>query len=170
VHVFLQGSLTHFGVFHLLRMLRGAGATGRLELRRGDVVANIWVDSGRSAFARTSGPALRVGDILIQRGDLVSEAVEFAAAIQTDTPGERIGRMLVDSGALTEEQLRDALLTVQRDIIGRLLGWRDGSFVYMPDEHIDGEDIRLDLRTDLEAIHMTHRESAADRPDGAQAA
>jgi hypothetical protein len=167
VHVILQGSLSHFGAFHLLRMLRGAGATGRLELRCGDEVGNIWVDSGRSAFARTSGHALRVGDILIQRGDLVAEAVEFAAAIQTDTPGERIGRMLVDSGALTEEQLRDALLTVQRDIVARLLAWREGTFLFLPEERIDGEDVRLDLRTDLEAIHMSRRPTAID---GAQAA
>jgi hypothetical protein len=173
VHAILQGSLTHFSAFHLLRMLRGAGATGRLELRRGEEIASVWVDAGRSAFARTTGPAMRVGDILIERGDLVAEAVEFAAAIQTDTPGERIGRMLVDSGALTEEQLRDALLTVQRDLIGRLLAWREGTFSYAADERIEGEDVRLDLRTDLEAIHVAYRSNGAVSPgrsDGARAA
>ena len=125
-------------------------------------------DTAESATATTATFGYTLMSELRGPNDLVAEAVEFAAAIQTDTPGERIGRMLVDSGALTEEQLRDALLTVQRDIVARLLAWRDGTFSFVPDERIDGEDVRLDLRTDLEAIHMSHRSSAAI--DGAQAA
>jgi hypothetical protein len=144
----LTGTLSYFNVAQVLRLLQAARATGRLELERGDERTDLFVEDGRTLFARTSGATLRVGDVLVRRGDVRPEAVEFVLAAQQDQPGARIGRMLVDSGALTESQINAAVLAVQRYIVVGILTWREGAFRFLPEETIVGEDIRLDLDVD----------------------
>src|SRR5262245_39114784 len=102
----LTGTLGTFSPVHVLRMLQSARATGLLELARGDEVVDLYVQQGLSVFARTNGATVRVGAVLVQRGDLPREAIELALAVQADQPGQRIGRMLVESGAVTEAQMR----------------------------------------------------------------
>jgi hypothetical protein len=144
----LTGSLSHFNLAHVLRLLQTTRSTGHLELQRGDECTDLFVEDGRSLFARTTGVSLRVGDILVRRGELRPEAIELVLAFQQDQPGTRLGRMLVDNGVLTEAQIRDALLVVQRHIVVAALRWRTGSFRFGADERLTGEDVRLDLDVD----------------------
>ena len=144
----LTGTLSYFNVAQLLRLLQAARATGRLEVRRGDDRTELFVEDGRTLFARATGATLRVGDVLVRRGQVRPEAIEFVLAIQQDNPGARIGLMLVESGALTESQIRAAVLAVQRYIVLGILPWREGTFRFWPEEKIVGEDIRLDLDVD----------------------
>jgi len=144
----LAGALSHFSVAQLLRLLQAARATGRLELRRGEEHTDLFVEDGRTLFGRASGATLRVGDVLVRRGEVRPEAIEFVLAFQQDHPGARIGRMLVDSGALTEGQILAAVLAVQRYVVLGILPWREGTFRFWPDEKIANEDIRLDLDVD----------------------
>jgi hypothetical protein len=144
----LAGTLKGFNVVQVLRLLQAARVTGRLELRREGERIDLFVEAGRTLFARSTGASLRVGDVLVRRGEVRPEAIEFVLAIQQDRPGERIGRMLVRSGALTEEQIREAVLAVQRHIVIGSMLWRDGWFRFLPDETIDGEEVRMDLDVD----------------------
>jgi two-component system, chemotaxis family, sensor kinase CheA len=52
--------------------------------------------------------AAKLGDILVERGDVPREAAEAAASRQ-----ERLGRLLIQDGALTEERLNAALAEQQ---------------------------------------------------------
>lgn len=144
----LDGSLTHFGLAPVLRLLQATRSTGRLELERGDERTEIFVEQGRWLFARANGPALRIGELLVRRGDLRPEAIELALALQRDTSEARLGRMFVENGVLTEEQIRSAVLEVQRHIVVATLMWRSGTFRFGPGEVLDGEDIRLELDVD----------------------
>lgn len=144
----LTGALSHFNVAQLLRLLQAARATGRLELERGDERTNLFVEEGRTLFARATSTTLRMGDVLVRRGQVRPEALEFVLAVQQDNPGSRIGRMLVDSGALSESQIRAAVLAVQRYIVLGVLPWREGTFRFWPEEKITGEDVRLELDVD----------------------
>ena len=144
----IAGTLSYFSSAHLLRLLQSARATGRLELERGEERTDLFVEDGRTLFARTTGATLRVGDVLVRRGEVRPEAIEFVLAVQQDQPGARIGKMLVESGALTETQINEAVLAVQRHIVLGILMWREGTFRFFPDETIVGEDVRLDLDLD----------------------
>lgn len=144
----LVGSLSHFSLPHLLRMLQATHSTGRLELERHDERTELFIEEGRSIFARTTGATLRIGDILVRRGELRPEAVDFALAVQQDRPEARLGRMLVDNGVLTQQQINEAVLAVQRHIVLNALRWRMGTFRFGPDERLSGEDIRLPLDVD----------------------
>jgi len=147
--LYLNGSLAHFNAGHLLRLLQAARVTGCLKLERAKEKINLYVEDGRTLFAQSTGATLRVGDVLVRRGEVRPEAIEFVLAIQQDRPGLRIGHMLVQSGALTEEQIREAVLAVQRHIVLGLLLWKEGRFTFRPDERIEEEEIRLDLDVDM---------------------
>jgi hypothetical protein len=99
-------------------------------------------------FARTEGQSVRVGQVLVHRGWLSPEGLELALAMQQDRPGQRLGSMLLASGMITTEQLQEAVRDVLRRILYGVLMWRDGRFRFLPDEHPDREDIRLDLELD----------------------
>jgi hypothetical protein len=142
------GSLSYLNVGQLLRLLQTVQATGRLELVRAKERTDVFVEEGRTLFARTTGASLRVGDVLVRRGAAPPEAIELVLAVQRDQPGARIGRMLVESGVLTESEIHEAVLAVQRAIVLGLLTWREGRFRFFPEERIEGEDIRLDLDLD----------------------
>lgn len=144
----LSGTVSYLGVGQVLRLLQALRATGRLELERPTERTDVYVEDGRTLFARTTGTTLRIGDFLVRRGKARAEAIEFVLALQRDQPGARLGRMLVESGALTEPQIREAVLAVQRAIVLALLTWREGSFRFLAGERIEGEDIRLDLDVD----------------------
>ena len=157
----LSGALIHFLPIQILRLLQLAGATGRLEITHGDERADLFLINGRSAFAFTNAVHLRVGEVLVNGGDIRPEAVELTVAVQQDQPGFRLGRMLVEGGVVEPSRLRAAVLEVQRRIICRVLLWEDGDFQFHPGERASEEDITLDLDLDrliIEALRLAAAE------------
>ena len=153
----LYGSLTHFMPVQILRLLQAARSTGRLEIRRGDEYADLFLIDGRSGFALTNGVHVRVGDVLVDGGDIRPEAIDLFVAVQRDQPGSSLGRMLVESGAVTPERMRQAVLEVQRRIVCSVLLWQQGEFAFHPGERANEEDITLDLDLDrliLDALRL----------------
>jgi hypothetical protein len=163
----LSGTLDHFMPVQILRFLQMAGSTGRLEITHGDERADLFLISGRSAFALTNGVHLRVGDVLVNGGDIRPEAIELTAAYQQDRPGSPLGKMLVDNGAVDPARMRAAVLEVQRRIVCRVLLWRDGTFVFHPGERASDEDITLDLDLDrlvIEALRLAGQSGSNEAP------
>lgn len=157
----LSGALAHFLPIQILRLLQLAGATGRLEIAHGDERADLFLINGRSAFAFTNAVHLRVGEVLVNGGDIRPEAVELTVAVQQDQPGFRLGRMLVEGGVVEPSRLRAAVLEVQRRIVCRVLLWEDGEFQFHPGERASEEDITLDLDLDrliIEALRLAAAE------------
>jgi len=153
----LSGTLDQFMPVQILRLLQNARSTGRLEIIRGAERADLFLVEGRSAFALTNAVHLRVGDVLINGGDIRPEAVALIAGIQEDQPGSPLGRMLVESGAVDEPRMRAAVLEVQRRIVCNVLLWQSGEFRFLPGERANDEDMMLDLDLDrlfLESLRL----------------
>jgi Domain of unknown function (DUF4388) len=144
----LEGDLRHFLPSEVFQLLHLAQATGRLEFARATETAELFFERGRPVFARTSGSSVKVGQILVHRGEVSPEALELALAVQKDAPGERVGSMLVGSGAATPEQIQRAVAEVVRRILYGMLLWRDGRFGFYPGERAVGEDVHLDVELD----------------------
>jgi hypothetical protein len=164
----LSGVLEHFPPVQILRLLQMSGASGRLELVRGEERAEVFLNDGRPSFARTNGQHSRLGDVLVGSGDIRPEAIELTVAVQQDQPGERMGAMLVESGIVDHTRMREAVLEVQRRIVCRVLLWRDGEFRFHPGEHAANEDITLALDLDgliIEALRSAeaHGENGENR-------
>jgi hypothetical protein len=144
----LEGDLKHFLPSEVFQMLQLAQATGRLEFARATETAELFFERGRPVFARTTGQSVRVGQILVHRGDVSPDALELALAVQKDSPGERVGTMLVNSGAVTPEQVQRAVSEVVRRILYGMLLWREGRFRFNPGTRPEGEDVQLDMELD----------------------
>jgi hypothetical protein len=153
----LEGDLRQFLPSEVFQMLHLAQSSGRLEFARAAETAELFFERGRPVFARTSGQAVRVGQILVHRGEVAPEALELALAMQQDRPGERLGSMLVASGAVTPEQVQRAVAEVVRRILYGMLLWREGRFRFFPGERPIGEDVQLDVELDrliLEGLRL----------------
>ncbi len=144
----LEGDLKHFLPSEVLQLLHLAQATGRIEFVRPSETAELFFERGRPVFARTTGHSVKVGQILVHRGEVSPDALELALAVQKDAPGERVGSMLVNSGAATPEQVQRAVGEVVRRILYGMLLWRDGRFAYHPGERPEGEDVQIDVELD----------------------
>ncbi len=161
----LEGDLKHFLPSEVLQMIHLAQATGRVEFKRAGEVAELYFERGRPVFARTTGQSVRVGQILVHRGEVAPETLELALAVQKDAPGERVGEMLVNSGAATPEQVQRAVGEVVRRILYGMLLWREGRFVFHPGERPVGEDVQIDVELDrliLEGLRLADQK----RPEG----
>lgn len=153
----LEGDLRHFLPSEVFQVLQLAQVSGRLEFARPNETAELFVERGRPVFARTSGTSVRVGQVLVHRGDITPEALELALAVQQDSPGERVGNMLVNSGAVSPEQVQRAVGEVVKRILYGMLMWRDGRFRFFPGERPVGEDVQLDVELDrliLEGLRL----------------
>lgn len=144
----LQGDLAHFFPSEILQLLQLAQATGRLEFARPGEQAELYVERGRPVFARTSGAAVRTGQILVHRGVITAEALERGLAEQQGEPRPRIGAALVAAGAATSDQVESAVSEALRRVVYGLLLWREGSFRFRPGEQSGSGGVRLDLDLD----------------------
>ncbi|HEV2105997.1 MAG TPA: DUF4388 domain-containing protein [Candidatus Eisenbacteria bacterium] len=157
----LEGDLAHFFPSEVLQLLQLAQATGRLELARESERVDLYYDRGRPVFARTTGLAVRAGEVLLHRGVIGAPALARALERQGREPRRRLGQLLVESGDATAEQVREAVHEVLRRIVYGVLLWRDGRFRFLPGEASVGEDIQLDLdleRLILEGLRLADQE------------
>jgi hypothetical protein len=163
----LEGDLAHFFVSEVLQLLQLAQASGRLEIVRENERVVLYFDRGRPVFARTSGLAVRAGEILQHRGFVSPDALARALARQRGEPRTRIGALLVEAGEVSAEQVRDAVHEVLRRIVYGVLLWREGRFRFLPGESGVGEDIQIDLDLDrliLEGLRAADQARAAANP------
>lgn len=153
----MQGDLAFFFPSEVLQLLQMAQSTGRLEFVRENERVDLFFERGRPVFARTTGLAVRAGEILMHRGVIPPQALALALEQQKTAPERRLGSLLVASGAASAEQVREAVHEVLRRIVYGVLMWRDGAFRFIPGESSVGEDIRLDLDLDrliLEGLRL----------------
>lgn len=163
----LDGDLAHFFPSEILQLLQLAQASGRFELTRENERVDLYFDRGRPVFARTSGLAVRAGEILMHRGQAQPQAVARALERQRQQPGRRLGQLLVDSGDVQADHVREAVHEVLRRIVYGVLLWRDGRFRFVPGDVAVGEDIQLDLDLDrliLEGLRIADQERASRNP------
>src|SRR5262245_62670269 len=112
----LEGDLAHFFPSEVLQLLQLAQASGRLEFTRNEERVDLWYERGRPVFARTSGLAVRSGELLMHRGAVTAAAVGRALEQQRTDPQRRIGEVLAEQGEASREQVADAVHEVLRRI------------------------------------------------------
>jgi hypothetical protein len=124
----------------------------------------LFFERGRPVFARTSGLAVRVGEVLQHRGVVSPDILARALERQKSHPDRRLGTLLVEAGEASRDEVREAVHEVLRRIVYGLLLWRDGSFRFDPGPPVIGEDIQLDLDLDrliLEGLRLADQARTA---------
>ncbi len=159
----LEGDLAHFFPSEVLQLLQLAQGTGRLEIARDGERVDLFLERGRPVFARTSGVAVRAGEVLMHRGLVTPEMLARVLEAQRTEPRRRIGELLVAAGVVTAEQVREAVHEVLRRIVYGVLLWREGTFRFVPGSSGVGEDIQIDLDLDrliLEGLRLADQARA----------
>ncbi|MBI1798456.1 MAG: DUF4388 domain-containing protein [Candidatus Eisenbacteria bacterium] len=159
----LEGDVSFFQPVEVLQLIQLAEATGRLEIERDAEKVELQFEHGRLVFARTTGVAVRIGEVLVHRGVVIPEALELFLSMQQEQPGARVGRMLIASGAVTADQVSEALREVVRRVVYGVLLWRQGRFRFHPSVVSTEDDVQLDLDLDrliLEGLRLADQRRA----------
>ena len=161
----LRGDLRHFFPGEILQLLKLAQATGRLDLERSGERAEVFIERGQPVFARTSGGAVRMGDLLVHRGVVAPETIDRVLSQPPSHPEQRLGARLIEAGVATPDDVQRAVTDSLRRILYGLLLWRDGEFHFAPGEQAVQEDIRLEADLDrliLEGIRQADENRARE--------
>ncbi len=122
----IRGDLENSSVPELLRSLLLSGETGILTLRSDDVTKTITLHRGRVAYASSTNPDERLGEMLLVAGRI--SARQYVEASKRIRPGRRLGAILVELGALETEELIPAVESQVREILMELFTWTHGEY------------------------------------------
>ncbi len=108
-------------------------ATGRLILRRGQVVRQIELFVGHPVSVTTNVREETLGQFLLTRG-IIDQATHREAMASAAKSKKRLGETLIAIGALTSQQLITELTAQTRLKLVHALRWSDGSWDFNPSE------------------------------------
>lgn len=134
----LKGTLEHFALADIFRLLSWAKKTGKLEVVRSAGRGKIFFRSGEVYYAESSLSREPLGQKLIRSGAL-TEGQLMKALDQNAQTGDRVGQILVANGWVAEEQLQGALRQQIEDAVFDLLRWELGEFDFQPQVEADIE-------------------------------
>jgi hypothetical protein len=169
----LRGSLKEFGLVEILQMMGLGNMTGALHLHLPDRTGIIYVHEGALVTcSELTTEALTLGHVLQQLRMATAEQLDQAYSLQTQDPlGKRIGELLVEWRIISREQLGDALKTQVLWTIRELAQWREGTYEFLPGQHLvaEGQPLRIDVtRVVMEVLRYTQEwdELQSFLPDG----
>ena len=134
----LKGTLEHFALADVFRLMSWAKKTGKLEVARSAGRGKIFFRDGEVYYAESSLSREPLGQKLIRSGSLTDGQL-MKALDQNAQSGERVGQILVASGWVTAEQLQGALRQQIEDAVFDLLRWEIGEFDFQPQVEADIE-------------------------------
>jgi len=128
----LAGDLAEMQPSDLLNFLHQGRRTGVLLSRVGDTERAIVLVNGDIAWACSTSPGERLGELLARMGMADRARIEAALREQSAAGGQRrIGQRLVDAGALAPDEVFRGLRYQAVEIFLGLLVAREGSFVFL---------------------------------------
>ncbi|MFI5182169.1 MAG: DUF4388 domain-containing protein [Thermoanaerobaculia bacterium] len=149
----LSGNLNTFSLADLLQWLEINALSGRVTLRRGDLVRTIDLKEGAIVFVSSSRPSERLGVFLAKRL-LVSEATLYELLAESFATGRNLTRLILERQLLPREKLATAVETLAIEILFDLFRWTNAVFEFDATRRIeDLIRIHLSLRGQVLAFH-----------------
>jgi hypothetical protein len=128
----LAGDLETFPPADLLNFLHNGKRDGVLLARSEDCERAVVLIQGNVAWAVSSSPGERLGEVACRMGVLERPRLQQIVATQRDAMDRRpIGQLLVESGALEPQDLQRAMRHQVVEIFLGLLVARGGAFVFL---------------------------------------
>lgn len=134
----LSGTLDDFTLADIFRLLSWAKRTGSLQVERRAGTGRVLFRSGEVYYAESSLAREPLGQKLIRAGAL-TEGQLRRALDEHAANGKRVGQILVEKGDVTQAQLEAAVRSQIEDSVFDLLSWETGEFTWEPDYEIDVE-------------------------------
>lgn len=130
----LAGNLRQVALPEVLRSIESGQQTGRLLLERGQLRAEIYFAGGQWLLAERSGDATPFAYHLAHAGLIDAEQFQMATGVPLAhagmMPDVQAARMLISARVLTQEQLRQWALSDAIGLLGVVLAWPDGDFIF----------------------------------------
>jgi hypothetical protein len=147
----LAGDLSEMQPSDLLNFLHQGRRTGVLLTRSGGTERGIVLIDGNIAWACSTSPSERLGQLLARMGLADHERIEAALRAQAAS-GEkkRLGQVLVERGVLAADELWRGLRHQVIEIFLGLLVARSGSFVFL--RGLDQEGLPTQLALDTQGM------------------
>lgn len=146
----LAGDLSEMQPSDLLNFLHHGRRTGVLLTRSDGTERGIVLIEGNIAWACSTSPGERLGDLLIRDGLADRAQVESALADQGTPSEKRLGQMLIERGVLGPDEVLRGLRHKVVEIFLGLLVARSGSFVFL--RGIEREKLPAQLMLDTQAM------------------
>lgn len=137
----ISGSLEDVAVADVLQFIYLGKRTGTLELERPGERARFAFHDGTLVSAQAPG-APRLGEILVEGGEVRADDLQAAIATQTREGGARsLGQILVDEGRLRAERLEELVRLQLERAVESVVVWDRGNFDFALDEIRPVDDI-----------------------------
>ncbi len=124
-----EGTLKDFSLPDIVQLITLQRKTGVLTLEGPDDAATLFFQDGAVVWARSRAHPLnaRVRRVLRLRGLVTESELVEADRVQAET-GQRLGAVLIERQVLPEEQWHRAMALEVREILYRVVRWREGTY------------------------------------------
>jgi Domain of unknown function (DUF4388) len=131
----LEGSLQDFGLAEILQLIYHQKKTGILTMRNSSSEASVMFEKGLVVKADISNSEGldKIGEVLLRSGKISEDQLKQALITQGRI-NEKIGVILVTMGALLTEDLIKALGLHVREAVLSLFKWKEGRYSFEPSE------------------------------------
>ena len=134
----LKGTLDDFSLPEIFRLTSHVKKTGRLEVERRNGSGRVYFREGEVYYAESTKSKEQLGRKLMRSGRVTEEQLR-SAIDENEATGRRVGEILVERGAVEVEQIEWAVRSQIEDAVFDLLRWDLGAFVWEPDVETDVE-------------------------------
>ena len=150
----VSGSIDPRSFPFLVTDLYRHGATGSLKADGPSYQKDLYFRGGRVLFGSSNDPRDQLGSILIEAGRLTPEQLEEVNS--KVGPGNPLAKVLAESGLVTQQELTDAARLKVEQILGDVLGYKEGSFEF-EDGVLPKGAVDLKLHTDRLVLAAVRR-------------
>ena len=131
----LEGSLKDFGLADIFQLIYIQKKTGTLKMKNASREAKVLFENGLIVTADSSNQEgmNKIGEVLLRSGHISQDQLKDAIVTQRQT-NEKVGVILVEAGAVAKEDLKKALGLHVKEAVFSLFQWKEGRYSFEPSD------------------------------------
>lgn len=129
-----SGNIEHIPLVDVIQLLHGTRKSGMLNIKGDKGASQLVFKGGYIVSANHLNSSVRIGEFMVERGDVKPDALEWALAAQQKAGQDRQPLILtmVSMGLVEEPKAYTALAALISKTIVEMLTWKRGDFVLEP--------------------------------------
>ena len=131
-------------VADLLQFLAAGRKTGTLQIGRGSIIKQIFLEDGLIVGSSSNDPKERLGQVLLHYGKIDELDLRVALEIQRQSGG-KLGTILSSRGFVSPEDIMEVLRTRTLEIIYDLFIWEEADFEFLDNEPLPDDLLRIQV-------------------------
>ena len=140
----IRGNLKTMSVADLLQFLAAGRKTGTLNIGRGTIIKQIFLEDGLIVGSSSNDPKERLGQVLLHYGKIDELDLRVGLEIQRRSGG-KLGTILSSRGLVSPDDILEVLRTRTLEIIYDLFIWEEADFEFLDNEPLPDDLIRIQV-------------------------